>query len=290
MDTPADSVEVVLRDVKSVSKVKIDDPVTISLGFGSKQTQVFSGIVDAIQASISSLRLLGLSQMVKLMKLRLNQSYLKQNAGDIVKDVCNKTGVSAGDIQDGVALPSFYISHDVPTYDCVRALAERSGYDVYLTPKNKLNFKEYNPTTIHNLAYGKDVLHVEAAHLSPAKGARVFGESPSSMKGSDTAHWLTKDEVEGSAGSGPGLLLSDPAIRDKATADAVARSRLAQARQTLCASIVSYGKPEVKLGDSVNLDGFSNKLLKGGFKVRTVEHSFDKTSGFKTRIVCSKGT
>jgi len=288
IDARADSFELVAQDTKSLSKVRMGDPVTISLGFDSRRSTVFSGLVDEVEAGISSVRLLGLSQMVNLMKLRMSQTYLKQNSGDIVKDMCTKASVSPGNVQDGGALPSFFVSKDLPTYEYVRALAEKSGYDVYITTKNKLDFKDYNPKTIHDLTFGKDVLSVEAIWLSPAEGVRVFGESPSSTRGSDTAHWLTKDDVEGSAGSGTGPLLIDAAVRDKSTANAVAKFKLAQTRQTLQVSVISYGKPEITLGDSVNLKGFNNQLLRGGFKVRTIEHSFNKISGFTTRIVCAK--
>ncbi len=288
MEAPADSFEAVLRNSSSSSKVKSEDPVSVSLGYDTDLTHVFAGSVDVVEVGMSRLRILGLSNMAKLLKLRVNRTYLKQTAGDIVKDLCNMAQVSTGDVQDGVTLPSFFISHEVPAYEYVKGLADRSGFDVYFTPNNRIAFKEYKPETTHELQFGLNVLEVEAVHFRPPPAVKVFGESPSSVKGTDTAHWLTKNEVEGSAGSGQAILVFDPAVKDKSTADQVARSKLARAKQALQVSIITLGDPKVKLGDAVSLEGFDHRLLTGEFKVQTAEHSVSKRSGFTTRIVCSK--
>jgi phage protein D len=287
LDTPADSCHLSLGSTPKFSKVKMLDPISISLGYDSKTT-VFTGIVDSLHSEFRTVRVQGLSQMLKLLKQRLSQTYLNQNAGDIVKDICNKAGVPIGEVKDGISLPSLFLSRDVPSYEYVKELAERSGFDIYINADGELVFKEFESNNVHELEYANQIIHVETSQHSPPEAVKVYGESPSSSMGSDTSHWLSKDKLEGTAGDGEGLIVYDAAIRDKETADAVAKARLARARHTHWVSVLALGSPEVKLGDSISLKGFDQDLLKGEFKVRSVDHHLSKRRGFTTRLRCSK--
>jgi phage protein D len=287
MDTPADTCRVGLGLSSRLSKVKLLDPFTISLGYNSP-TIVFTGVVDSLHSEFRAVRVQGLSPMLKLLKQRISQIYLNQNAGDIVKDICSKAGVTVGKIDDGISLPSLSVSRDVPSYDYVRELAERSGFDVYINTDGELIFKEFDSDNVHELEYANQVINVDTEQYHPPDAVKVYGESPASSTGSDTSHWLTKDKMEGTAGNGDGLIIYDAAIRDKATADAVAKAHLAKARHTHWVSILALGNPEVKLGDSVSLKGFDQDILKGEFKVRNVDHHLSKRRGFTTRLRCSR--
>jgi len=288
IQVPANSFQIVLRPTSATSGIKVGDPVAVSLGYDSKLTKVFAGAVNAIELGTSRLVVHCLSEMFKLLNLKTNQTYLSQNAGQITKDLCSKAQVSTGDIQDGVSLPSFFVSHDVPAYEYVKELAERSDFDVYMSPDSKLNSKAFNPSVTHTLEYGLDVLRVEASQVRPPEAVKVFGESPSSMKGSSTSHWLSKDNIEGSAGSGQQLVFSDPAVKDKSTANSVAKSRLSRASETFHVRVTTLGNPTIKLGDGVSLKRFVNTSLKGNFKVFAVDHSLRNETGFLTKVDCSR--
>jgi phage protein D len=288
LDVPADNFEVLIRPSSKVAKCKLQDPVTVSLGFGSTKTLVFKGVVDSIESAVSRIRITALSQMFKLLKLRLEQIYLGQTAGEIVKDLCRRAGVATGQVEDGVSLPSFSLSREESAYNIIKSLAERSGFDVFLDLSGKLVFKPFGAKATHTLEHGRNILRAQAFAFAPPAAVKVYGESPSSSKGSDTSHWLTKDEVEGDAGSGDSLIISDPAIRDKATANSVANSKLTQARHTQHLAVVSYGSPDIHLGDAVSLTGFDHPFLKGEYKVREVEHLLTRESGFTTKISCTR--
>jgi phage protein D len=287
LDTPADTCHLSLGLIPDFSKLKTLDPVSIELGYDSKTT-VFTGIVDSLHSEFRTVEIQGLSQMLKLLKQRFSQAYLNQSAGDIVKDICNKAGVSIGDVEDGISLPSLFVSQDVPSYEYVKELADRSGFDVYINPDGQLVFKEFDSANVHDLEYANEIIRVETSQYHPPQAVKVYGESPSSSMGSDTSHWLSKEKMEGAAGDGDGLIIYDAAIRDKETADAVAKARLARAKHTHFVSVVTLGNPEIKLGDSVSLKGFEQDLLKGEFKVRSVHHHLSKRRGFTTRLRCSK--
>ncbi len=288
LDAPADSLAIIVRRNDDLSGLKNGDPVTLRLGYDSDLQASFAGEIGSIELGFSSMKITCLSPIVKLLRLRVNQVYLNQTAGEIVKDLCNKSQVSPGDIQDGITLPSFVVSHEVPAYEFARDLAEDSGFDIYITPENKLSFKEYSPEEVHDLQFGLDILGVEVAKLSSPEAIKVYGQSPSSKKGLDTSHWLTKDNVEGSAGSGDALPYSDPAVKDQDTANAVAKSLLAQAKQVVHLNVRTVGNSDLKLGDAISLKGFDHDLLKGEFKIRSLDHSLSKSAGFITRISCSK--
>jgi phage protein D len=287
LDTPADSCHLSLGPSPKFAKVKLLDSVSIKLGYDSTTT-VFTGIVDSLHSETRSVKIQGLSQMLKLLKQRLSQAYQNQNAGDIVKDICNKAGVPLGPVHDGISLPSLFVSQDVPSYEYLKELAERSGFDLYINADGELVFKEFESNKTHDLEYANQIIRIETSQYHPPEGVKVYGESPSSSMGSDTSHWLSKDKMEGSAGDRDGPIVYDAAVRDKDTADAVAKARLAQARHTHWVSILALGTPEVKLGDTVVLKGFDQDLLKGEFKVRSIDHHLSKRRGFTTRLRCSK--
>ena len=287
LDAPADNCHVNLGFSSKLSELKLLDPVSISLGYDST-TPVFTGVVDSLRSEFRSFKVDGLSPMLKLLKKRVTQTYLNQNAGDIVKDLCGKADVTTGSVDDGISLPSLFVSRDVPSYDYVRSLAERSGFDVYINSDGELIFKQFSPQNVHDLEYANQIIQVDTSQYHPPEAVKVYGESPASSMGSDTSHWLTKDSMEGAAGDGDAIVVYDAAIRDKETADAVAKAQLAQARHTHWVSILALGTPEVKLGDSISLKGYDQDMLKGEFKVRTIHHHLSKRRGFTTRLRCSK--
>ncbi len=184
-------------------------------------------------------------------------------------------------------MPTYVVDYAANAYEHILRLAERCNFDVYMTDDEQLVFKEWNGGKKHSLEYGKEIIGVEELDFSPLfASARVYGESPASVKGSDTFHWLTKQEVKGEAGSGLALTLHDPAIKDKQTADTVADAMLNKLKYTFAAVVETVGKPEIKLGDTVALEGMPRSAIQGELEVRGIEHYLSKVEGFTTRISC----
>jgi len=170
-------------------------------------------------------------------------------------------------------------------YEHIRDLAEKCGFDVYMTTENKLVFKKYERRELHVLEYGKDIVQADLTEEKPrVSGVVVQGESPSSFEGADTSHWLTKRQVKGVAGSGAHLLIQDPTVRDKDTAEKVATAWLDALTRTLYGIVKAVGKAEVKLGDTIELKEMRNSKMNGVFQVRSVEHFLSKNEGFTTII------
>lgn len=193
IDIPTDSFEAMLRISDKSLKFKQDDDVSISIGYDQELIDVFKGKVDSVKPEVSKLRVTGFNSIWKLINQRTNRLYEKQSAGKIVSDLAKASGVATGEITDGISFPSYVIDDNKSSYEHIRELAERCGFDVYVTSDNKLTFKKYSRENVHTFEYGKNIMSADGYYYKSEFGSvKVFGESPSSTKGSDTWHWLTK--------------------------------------------------------------------------------------------------
>jgi len=285
LDIPTDSSEILFGVNNKTTKIKKEDNASIQLGYEDNLTDVFKGAVDNVEPEISGIRITGLNFVSKLLGLRTNQVYENQSAGDIVSDLSGKAGVTTGDVSSGLKFPVYYVEDSKNAYEHIRDLAEKCGFDVYMTTDSKLMFKKYERNEPRVLEYGKNIIEVTLQEeRSMVASVIVQGESPSSFKGSDTSHWLTKRRVEGLAGSGANILIEDPTVRDKDTAEKVAKSRLDTLTRTLFGTVKVIGDSEIKLGDTIEIKGMPNSKINGEFQVRSVEHFLSKTTGFTTLI------
>jgi len=285
MDIPADSFEVVFGHSSKSSKIKEGDAASIQLGYEDSLEDVFKGTVDNVEPGIAEIKVTGLNFAWKLLELRTNQVYESQAAGDIVSDLANKAGVTTEDVSSGLSFPMYVVDDGKNAYEHIRELAEKCGFDVYMTSENKLVFKKYEREEPQALEYGKNIIQAELQEERPiVAGVVVQGESPSSFKGADTSHWLTKRQVEGMAGSGARLLVQDPTMRDKDSAEKVAKARLDTLTRTVSGTVKIIGMAELKLGDTIEIKGMLNPKMNGEFQVRSVEHFLNKTVGFTTLV------
>jgi phage protein D len=107
------------------------------------------------------------------------------------------------------------------------------------------------------------------------------------MGGDNTWAWLTTDfsPSRGKAGSGTVLLLERPSLRTRDAARTAAGAALTQIqRRTLRGQLVTIGRPEVKLGDAIRLQGMADASLNTFFQVRSVTHRITKLAGFTTTV------
>jgi phage protein D len=289
MALPTDSCEVCLIGSEDYSFEK-DEALRIKLGYDDFMEPVFSGLVENINYEINRVRVNALGFGVKLLRLRFNRVYLSQTAGKIVKDIAQEAGVAVCEASDGISFPIYVVDEATDAFEHVLKIAERCNFEVYFTEDEELVFKESGGGRSHSLLYGQEIIRLATFDFSPlCASANVFGESPSSVKGSDTYHWLTKQEVKGEAGSGTVLTIHDPAIRDKKTAETVAKARREKLGYTFGLAVETVGKPQIKLGDTVKLEDVPNSAFTDQFEVRSFEHYLSKNKGFTTVLSCWKG-
>jgi hypothetical protein len=288
LTTPAATLDAWFGNPQSIA-VAEGDPARLELGYDGSLTTVFTGVVDRVRVDLSRLHIQALADMAKLLRLRVNQIYENQTAGQIVADLAGQAGVGTGNIQSGPDLPFYLVDDARNAYQHCRDLAERAGFNLYMTPDGKLTFATFSKVAPdHLFTYAQDVLALQAAHLPPTFGrVEVWGESPASSEGAEAASWLVRDFSSslGAAGSGNTLRVSDPAIRTKEAAVASAERRLgALTRRATFGTAVVVGNAEVALADAVTFLQAPADQLRGVFQVKRVVQRFSKSHGFTTRL------
>jgi phage protein D len=283
---PTDSCEVFVVGSKGYAFER-DAEVEVKLGYDEELVSVFSGFVDEVEYGISLVRLTALGHALGLLRLRVNRVYLNQTAGKIVQDLAQEASLKVAEASDGINLPMYVVDDAASAYEHVLRLADRCDFIVYITEDKELVFKEWSGSKTHTLEYGKNLIRVEEQDFVPLYAStRVHGESPASVKGAETSHWLTKQEIKSEAGSGGVLAIADAAIRDTETAETVAKARLNKLKYTFAAVVETVGNPDIKVGNNVTLEGVPNSAVSGELEVRGVEHYLSKTKGFTTKIDC----
>jgi phage protein D len=283
---PIDRCEVLLVSNENYSFEK-GDPLQAQLGYKDELQPVFSGLIDNIEHTLSTVRVTALGYAAQLLRLRLNKVYLSQTAGSIVNDLAQEAQLTTGEISDGITLPMYVVDDTTNAYEHIIKLAQRCNFNIYFTEEDELVFKERGGGENTRLQYGKEIIGVEEFAFSPLyKGAKILGESPSSTRGLDTSHWLTKNEVKGESGDQTFLSIEDAIIRDTETAETVARAKMSQISIAKGAAIEIVGRPDLKLGDTVTLVDAPIPNLGGQLEIRSFEHYLSKTKGFTTSINC----
>jgi phage protein D len=282
---PTDYAEVSL--IGSNYSFKKGDATKVKLGYDDNLAQTFSGQIENISHEVNRVRITSLGAGAKLLRLRFNRVYLSQPAGFIVKNIAQEAKVKVKTASDGISFPVYAVDDLMNGYEHILKLAERCNFEAYFTPNEELVFKEWGNPKSSPLKFGQEIIRLEAFDYLPLfTSTKVCGESPSSVKGLDTYHWLTKKEVKGEAGSGNVLFVQDPAIRDQKTAETVAKAKMEKLKYTFGIVVETVGKPTVNIGDNVTIEGATYTTLRGALEVRSIEHYFSKDKGFTSTITC----
>jgi phage protein D len=292
MEVAADSFSVVLGQVGGMLHPALNDKATVELGYADSGslTQVITGKVISVRPTFSRIHAVAFTAAETLLRSYLDQTYEDKTAGAIVRDLANRTKVPLGNIEDGITFPFYVIDGRRSFAHHMRDLADMCGFDLYFTAAGDLAFRKFGTgTAIHVFEHAKDIFELEATHTLPEAGAvQVFGESPTSSKGSGSSAWLTNNftRFEGRAGSGmPIYLLERAALRTREAAKAAAAAEETRIRQdTVRGRFLVAGHPEVKLGDSIQLRKTPDTSLTKSFQVRSVTHRLSKRRGFSTEI------
>ncbi len=304
IDSYAGSTETVLR-VKEDNKIQVkkNSPITISIGYENELLRVFSGKIDTLSINLSQISIIALNSIFSLCNFRTDRFYENQTAGDVVKDLAKDANVKVDNISNGFMFPYYAVDSNKNAFEHIKDLAFLCGFDIYCTPEDKLVFKKYEPSTKHKLLYGQDIINLKKLDPSTIYNSlSILGESPSSIKGSDTSHWLTKKQVKGFAeselkddngDSGGGaaaatreLHFSKRFVKDEDTAKKIAEGSLKKLNSHLLLQIEIVGNPSIFLGDSVIIENVPLKELNGEYRIKTIEHFISKYTGYVTTLKC----
>jgi phage protein D len=290
LDTPADSFTVVLGNVGSFRPAR-DDETKIELGYEDNGgfKQVIKGKVVNVEPNLITTRLAGFSGADALLRTFVNQHFESKTAGAIVGDLAGKARIEVATAEDGIKFPAYVIDGRRSVYLHMHDLAELCGFDVYIDTDGKLVFEKFiNGKTVHVFEFAKHIVTLDIDRTQPLAGlVEAFGESPAGVRGEDSWPWLITDfsGSKGTAGSGALLLRERAALRTREAARTAANSALTNIqRRTLRGQVMTFGRPEVKLGDSIRFRGMADDSLNTLFQVRSVSHRITKVGGVTTTV------
>jgi phage protein D len=281
---PAGCFEAVLRSAGG-SGFSRGDSITVSLGYDDDQENVFTGVVDVVDAGLHTVRIFGLDSLSKMMRQRANTAYESQTCGAIVSDMAGTADVSTGTVDDGLTLPYYTVDSSKTFLEHTMELARRCGFDVFANSDDELCFKAYESSSTTTFEYGKDIIQVSRLDQEPVyKGVKVFGESPSSSQGDDSVHWLTKTPVQGESGSDNELIVQDSSLKDTDSAGSAAEAIQGMFARSVVVILDVVGSAAIKLDDTVEISGMPDSSIDGEYQVARVEHLLSKSGGFTTSL------
>ncbi len=291
-----DVVTVELAADGDAPEVALDDPGTISLGYEDSAVElVFTAMVDHISSSLhGSQRLQGMNGGVLLSRLRINQSYEQQSAGDIVGDLAGLAGVDIDTVESGVDLPFYVLDDRSNAYEHINTLARKSGYLTCFTPEGKLYFGPYaEGQAVQTFSHGMDILSLQVQETTPvAQSVTTIGEGAAGGEGQEAWSWLIKDPgpVTAQAGQGePMGITSDPSLRSSEAGQSAADSLAGAAGQmALTGMIIVPGAPLVVVGSTIEIADAPQENVNGACRVSWVGHRYSKQLGYISVIEFSK--
>ncbi|MEZ5401865.1 MAG: hypothetical protein R2729_19480 [Bryobacteraceae bacterium] len=291
MNTPADSVELHLGNVGGLRPER-DDDATIELGYVDDEslTLVFTGKVVCAEPNLHSTRVVALSPAQALLESRMEQTFEFKTAGEIVEELAGAAGVTVAQAEAGTLFPAWVVDGRKSLYAHMRDIADTVGYDLFFNPSGELVFRRtIFSTRLHVYDWAKQIIELELRQCRPdAESVEAWGESPGTGRGENAWAWLSKDTSgsKGTAGSGsPTRLIENPVLRTGDAAQFHAGAALSRLQSdAVKGRLLTFGNPQVQLGDSIRIREVPDERANGDFRVRAVRHRIHKKTGFTTEI------
>ncbi len=280
---------------KSAPSLAPGDIGSIAAGYEDSSTdKLFTGAVYLLRRSLDgSLRLTAAGGAAALARMRVNQSYEKRTAGDIVRDLATRAGAPPGRIEDGEQYPFYVVDDGMNGWRHVAALAGKNNYVAACDSEGQLDFRPASSgAPVATFTWATDLLALRAWESDAKPGQwTVIGEGAAGSNGEDAWAWVVADAspVKKSAGAGPERLLSDPSLRSAASVGKAALGRVAAAsRMASWAEILGPGSAAVRPGELVEVKDAQDSALNGQYLALRVEHHYSKMGGFTTRVAGTK--
>jgi len=295
MHVASDEFQLILGNIGHFKPEREDDGI-IELGYADQEgelIQVAKGKVDSAKKGSTRDHIHGYSDAVILLRSFTEQTFESKTAGDIVKDLASQAGVNTANIESGINFPAYVIDGQKSFYHHMRDLAALCGFDLYFDSDNQLVFQRFSGgNQVHVFNHASHIIELKVDFSAPLSAkVEAWGESGSNS-GNESWAWLTKDfsGLTGNAGditnNGTTLLLEKPALRTGTAAQQAADAAFTElSRQRVRGHLLSVGRPQVKLGDTIRLSGLPEDELNLIYQVRGVTHRITKLSGFTTQVM-----
>ena len=291
LDVPSDTATLELGRIGQLEPA-LDDDATVEMGYidDPSLTTVVKGTVGLVDPGLVTNTVVVYSGAAALLRTVANETFENKSAGDIVRDLASRVGVGVGNVEAGSQFPAYVADGRRGAFEHVLDLAQLCGLDAYVDTGGDVVMERFTGGhAVHVLEHAKHILELDVRRTSAVAAAvEAWGESPGTSRGTNAWAWLTKDfdKLHGSAGSGtPLLVLERPALRSADAAKLAAEGALdASQRRAVRGRVLTIGRPEVKLGDAIQLRGVPDAAANASFQVRSVTHRIRKRRGFTTEI------
>jgi phage protein D len=250
----------------------------LSAGYGNDLVPVFKGAVTAVWQQPWGTTLEALTKAAALTRCRVGRSYVRQQVGDIVRDLLSAAQVDPGEIDGQVEMAVYHVDEQCTVWQHLNALGSLTGREVSSGPDGAVHFippKTGAPD--HTLRTGAELVAWELggfqAGVMPPPTAAV---SAAGEQGADAWHLLSHEP------GGKARTLLNSAIRDIEAAQAWSDGlKAAAARKGAGGWLLAVGDPSLRAGDLVEIEDVPRGAVT--YRVLAADHLLDG-SGLTTRL------
>ena len=287
-----DTAEMIIAADDAAPTVALGDSGTLSLGYDDEgSSAVMQAQIETVtQGVFGTTRITACNGGAALARLRINQSYEQQSAGDIVSDLSDQAGVSTGTVESGIDYPFYVIDDRTDALRQIMHIARQCDFIHFFNPQGELYFGPLSMgQAVQTFTYAGDILQLQWRQSQPVVGKlKTVGEGAVGSDGKEAWHWLLKDPAALSSelgSSGPARLISEPALRSsEAAQSAVQGAKLRADMLPVSGRMVVPGAANVAVGNTIAISDTPQAVLNGDFFVTAVSHVYDKQTGFTSRI------
>ncbi|MDI9609017.1 MAG: hypothetical protein QFX34_01900 [Candidatus Verstraetearchaeota archaeon] len=288
MGLPVDGMTAVISRESSY-RFKPLEEAELKLGYDGNLEKIMVGNVARADMRLDSVSISIDGIGSKLLRKRSNMVFLSQTSGEIVVALAQEAGVDVKEFEHGISYPYYAIDDRSNLLEHIVRLGRLCGADAFFDKDGKLIFRRAGGGKEHRFAYGKDLLEVWTVRKGPPyDGVVVFGESPVSSKGAETYHWTAKEELKAAKGGEGALAITEASLKNSESAEKAGEALFEASKYSVILNVMAEGKPGIRVGDTITIEGFDDREIDGSHEVTRVEHTFSVSRGFTSTFTCRR--
>jgi len=285
-------------------------PIEIAMGYGDRgslKPPLIQGVVTQIttdfpESGTPELVVSGYDHAFPMMGGKISDNWSNQRDSEVVGQIARRNNLEADVVRTEVELDQTNQNQE-SDLEFVNKLAERNGYETYVTGKTlRFGPPQNTGSGIVTLEWGKGLLSFkpDGNLVGQISGVEVYGWNPKTkdkiVGKASHGEESGRDQQRDSAGDRLARLLRDqPVLRvrqpvfTQAEATQRARAILKQrSEEFLTGEGETIGLPELRPDRNVTLQGLGRKFSKT-YYVREITHRFDG-NGYRTRFKIKEST
>ncbi|WP_300455937.1 hypothetical protein [Desulfobacula sp.] len=266
-----------------------DASVSLDMGWGDRGATVFTGAIQSLEYTLNEVQGVAHGSQKALVQTRIDETFIDQTAGDVVKALADRAGIDTGTIDAGIQLSKYLADGSVSLFEHLHTLARICGVDVFTDEKGKINFTKREAFTAdYTYQYGINLMDARITQTRPAiSSIQIIPESPTSQEGTDAGTWFVKSsrDLAATAGEGNARRFSSALCTTKEAAETAAKSYQRDIeRRGIKGKIMVMGQPDANPGQVVELKDMPDGHTNGYYEISGVDHALDGIRGFRSTI------